>query len=482
MRSKLLLLFLLQTLPFAGQTPVQEQQSTEADRIRLGLTLYHGGLALVRDHRRVDLPAGRIRLALEDLSASIRAKTATFLALDGAPLRVLERNVEFDLLSPTSVLAHSLGQPIRFRPDPEGPALLGRLVSVPLAKDILPPPRSPMEAKLDPLPPLWRIANIRRGRFAQAPLAKRDPNVVVALAEGFSSATPAQVSMETLPEGLRARPTLIQNLDLPEPRQAQVQLAYLSDGLQWQAHYVGVLNAAGTRLDLDAKVNLTNGSGTSFRDAELQLVAGEPNQVAWMDQKSTGGENPNPDLGWHSEEILTSLRFDNCEENHLGRPLPSGSLSLWYRDPEGAELPREDSWLEGTPRQEEVRIPAGIPKGLHCSWRRTELRAQGLLGRWRQFLRKPEQRVAIHHHAFETNFLNTRDREVGVEVLVPLAPGWSLAGADHTPLRHHSEGPAGACGHHLQRGSGLGEGSAGGAAAQGRDAAGFPGSLRPNSS
>ncbi|WP_420826496.1 DUF4139 domain-containing protein, partial [Thiococcus pfennigii] len=47
----------------------------------------------------------------------------------------------------------------------------------------------------------------------------------------------------------------------------------------WKADYVGELSADQQRLDLAGWVTLTNRSGSTYQNAQLQLVAGEVNQV-----------------------------------------------------------------------------------------------------------------------------------------------------------------------------------------------------------
>jgi hypothetical protein len=53
----------------------------------------------------------------------------------------------------------------------------------------------------------------------------------------------------------------------------------LATKLSWNADYVLTVSRDDTRADVDGWVTLTNGSGTAFRNARLQLVAGELNRV-----------------------------------------------------------------------------------------------------------------------------------------------------------------------------------------------------------
>ena len=82
-----------------------------------------------------------------------------------------------------------------------------------------------------------------------------------------------------MPPNLRARPTLVLDIEGGTPGTAELELAYLTGGLGWKADYVASLNADETAIDLDGLITLTNTSGTGYRNALLQLVAGQVNQV-----------------------------------------------------------------------------------------------------------------------------------------------------------------------------------------------------------
>ena len=70
-------------------------------------------------------------------------------------------------------------------------------------------------------------------------------------------------------------------MDAPEYRRAapQVEASYLTSNLSWSADYV--LNVAKDEAsgDLDGWVTLVNHSGTAFKNAQLQLVAGDIHRV-----------------------------------------------------------------------------------------------------------------------------------------------------------------------------------------------------------
>src|SRR6185503_7207561 len=59
----------------------------------------------------------------------------------------------------------------------------------------------------------------------------------------------------------------------------RVEASYLATKLTWNADYVLTVARDDKLADVDGWVTLTNGSGTAFRHAKLQLVAGDLNRV-----------------------------------------------------------------------------------------------------------------------------------------------------------------------------------------------------------
>jgi hypothetical protein len=82
-----------------------------------------------------------------------------------------------------------------------------------------------------------------------------------------------------LPGNLYSRPTLIWTLENDGAADHRVEASYLAGELSWNADYVLTVARDDRVADLDGWVTLRNGSGTSFPNARLQLVAGDLNRV-----------------------------------------------------------------------------------------------------------------------------------------------------------------------------------------------------------
>ncbi|WP_417840632.1 DUF4139 domain-containing protein [Terasakiella sp.] len=208
----------------------------QRQRNDLSLTLYQNGLGFVRDVRKANLTGAEQTFVFEDISTQL---TPDSLLISGKGFRVLERRFDFDLLTPNALLEKSVGQTVHFR----------RFNSVSGKDDLI-------EAKI---------------LSAQGQtIIERDGRIEVG--------QPGQLVIESLPEGLRAKPALTAKVDAAKKGETTMALAYLSSGLKWHTSYSAELAGDGKSLVLQSWANLTNTSGVSYRAANLSLAAGQVNR------------------------------------------------------------------------------------------------------------------------------------------------------------------------------------------------------------
>src|ERR1700730_10761382 len=248
---------LLVALPFlhrsvfassASQAPAQAADgnitTTLADQTDLALTVYNSNLSLVRDVRQLTLPSGDSLLRFMDIASSINPATVHFRSLTEPPkLNVAEQNYEYDLLDPNKLLQKFVGREVTLvRP---------RMSSGTTEYD-------EVKATLLSLKgaPVWKIGN----------------EVVTGLS--YES-----IRFPQLPENLYERPTLLWTLENSGARRHKVEASYLTSNLSWSADYVLNVGKDESRGDLDGWVTLVNHSGTAFKNAQLQLVAGDLHRV-----------------------------------------------------------------------------------------------------------------------------------------------------------------------------------------------------------
>jgi hypothetical protein len=232
----------------SGQAAAQPADGTVtttlADQNDLSLTVYNSSLALVRDVRQLTLPAGESRLRFMDIAASINPATVHFRSLtEPAKLGVLEQNYEYDLLDPNKLLQKYVGREVTLvRPK----LTSGTTEYVEVKATLL---------SLNGAP-VWKIGN----------------EIVTGLS--YES-----IRFPELPENLYERPTLLWTLQNTGARRHRVEASYLTANLSWNADYVLNVGKDETSGDLDGWVTLVNHSGTAYKNAHLQLVAGDLHRV-----------------------------------------------------------------------------------------------------------------------------------------------------------------------------------------------------------
>src|SRR5436190_8907801 len=222
----------------------EQGSSTLDDQSELAVTVYNSDIALVRDVRNLQLARGTSDLRFMDIAATVNPATVHFRSLsEPASVSVLEQNYEYDLLEPEKLLHKYVGRDVtlvRLRQDDGATRqedVKARLLSYNGA-------------------PVWQIGNeIVTGMHAD------------------------HIRFPELPDSLYTRPTLIWTLDNSGAARHRVEASYLAGKLSWSADYVLTVARDDKAADVDGWVTLTNGSGTSFRNASVQFVAGDLNRV-----------------------------------------------------------------------------------------------------------------------------------------------------------------------------------------------------------
>ena len=87
--------------------------STQQDQKELAVTVYNSNIGLVRDVRRLRLPAGKLDIRYMDIAARVNPATVHIVSLTAPKdLTVLEQNYEYDLLSPQKLLSKYVGKEV----------------------------------------------------------------------------------------------------------------------------------------------------------------------------------------------------------------------------------------------------------------------------------------------------------------------------------------------------------------------------------
>jgi hypothetical protein len=221
-----------------------QNATTLDDQVDLSVTVYNSNIALVRDVRNLDLPRGTFNLSFMDIAATVNPATVLFRSLsEPSRVSVLEQNYEYDLLEPEKLLRKYVGRDVTL--------VRSRQVNGTTEQEEVTAHLLSYNNQ-----PVWRIGNeIVTGLHAD------------------------HIRFPELPNTLYSRPTLIWTLDNGGATRHRVEAKYLASKLTWNADYVLTVGRDDKAGDIDGWVTLTNGSGTEFRNAKLQLVAGDLNRV-----------------------------------------------------------------------------------------------------------------------------------------------------------------------------------------------------------
>ena len=198
------------------------------------------GFALISETRTVRLPAGLSRLRFEGVADGIEPSSAI---VTGLPAGVIEKNREGKLLSPSALVAATVGKPVTLlRTDKK----TGKSA---------------------------RLAGTIRSDAGGGVVFETSQGVEALRCSGL----PESLSFMGVAD-LAATPTLSVLVRSPEPLTRTVTLSYLARDFDWGADYVATVAADGKTMDLGAWVTLANGNGVGFPSAQLQVVAGRVNR------------------------------------------------------------------------------------------------------------------------------------------------------------------------------------------------------------
>ena len=412
--------------------------SGDADRKQVTITVYNQNFGLVREVRELKgLGAGRISLEFRDVASTIQPETVAVKSLGGA-LEVLEQNYRYDLLSPETLLRKYVGGNVRAYRYHEATG----------KEDVV-----------------------------DAKLLSMEGGPVLQIGKEITFGYPGRLAFAEVPPNLISKPTLVWLVNSKQQDQS-VEVSYLAQGLGWKADYVFVVNESDSKGDIVGWVTLVNQSGSSYRNAELKLVAGDVNRVrdqempmatrAMAKAEAAGAVQFQEEglfeyhlytLGrpttvldkeqkqvtlleaqnisvkkrliffgqqyWFrgqygelpkNQKVGVYLDFENAEKNRLGIPLPKGVVRVYKADKSGAkQFVGEDS-IDHTPRDERVRIKMGEAFDVVADRKQMEWRALG---------------SCVSESSWHIELRNHKDERVRVEIREPAGGDWTIVESSH---------------------------------------------------
>lgn len=425
--------------------PVQAEQvlkSTLDDQKNVEVTVYNSNLGLVKDIRRVNLPAGEGELRFMDVASYINPVTVHIKPLsDSASFSVLEQNYEYDLINPTKLMDKYVGKQIK-------------IVDV-----------NPYQDKKETI---------------EATLLSNNNGEVYKIGNDIYLGHSGYKVLPEIPENLMAQPTLTWLYKNNNAKPQDMEVSYLTDNINWKADYIFTLNQDDTKADLSGWVTLDNKSGATYKEAKLKLVAGEVNrasaprslrkdmafaqemsspsqfaeqsffeyhvydlqrrttiknnqtkQVSLLEASEVGiikeflvrGQSQYYFSQYNNKDkkvpVEVFVKFKNAKENHLGMPLPAGIVRVYKADKEASlQFVGEDN-IEHTPKDEEVSLKIGKAFDVVAERVQTDY-----------------QRLGSHatESEWEITLRNHKKEDITVGIVEPLEGDWDIVSSTH-PFR-----------------------------------------------
>jgi hypothetical protein len=414
-------------------------QTTLDDQVDLAVTVYNSDIALVRDVRAIEIARGTAELHFMDIAATVNPATVHFRSLsEPSRVGVVEQNYEYDLLEPDKLLRKYVGRTVtlvRRQPD-------GREVEIP--------------AQLI--------------SYNNAPVWKINGEIVTGLGADH-------IRFPELPGNLYSRPTLIWTLDNTGAVRHRVEASYLAGQLAWNADYVLTVARDDKAGDLDGWVTVRNGSGTSFKNASLQFVAGDLNRVRQvlnktmdsvmpagmaeramqqesfsdyhlytLGRKTTVNNNETKQVSMLNatafpvqkryvvegqqfyyrnaqhpgsplkDVVQVYYQLKNETKSGLGQPMPAGTVRVYQADSRGGLQFVGEDRIDHTPKDETINLKIGNAFDVVCERKQTDF-----------------QRISnnVYEFEYEVTLRNHKATAVSVEVNEPIGGSWRMLQASH---------------------------------------------------
>ncbi len=422
----------------------QDATTTLDDQAELAVTVYNSDIALVRDVRSLQLAPGVANLRFMDIAATVNPATVHFRSLtEPSRLSVLEQNYEYDLLEPDKLLRKYVGREVTLmRTRQDGGSTRQEEVKALLLS------------------------------YNSAPVWKIGTEIVTGLGADH-------IRFPELPDSLYSRPTLIWTIENDGGARHRVEASYLAGKLSWQADYVLTVGRDDRSGDLNGWVTLTNGSGTAFRNATLQLVAGDLNRVrqqlgrmamdavarraeaapapmaqeAFSDyhlytlgRKTTINNNQTKQVSmlegtdlpvvkryvvegqnyyYHNQQhpgaplkdnVQVYYQFKNDQKGGLGLPMPAGVLRVYQEDSKGGVQFVGEDRISHTPKDETLNVKIGNAFDVICERSQIDFR-----------------KVAsnVYELEYQITLRNHKPNPVAVEVNEPIGGTWQMVRSSH---------------------------------------------------
>ena len=387
---------------------------------KLSVTIYNDNLGVVKDLREYELPKGQTKIEIQDV-AQLIDPTTVHINFKG---EVIEQNYQYDLVSLEKILSRYIDREIELIGEKDD-LISGKLLSAGGNSIVLQKKSGGLEM----------LTNLEKYR----------------------------ITVNSLPEGLITKPTLVCLANSDIAGKQDVELTYQTKGMNWHTEYVAVLDKDDKSIDMNAWVSIENNSGTSYKDAFLKLIAGDINRVQdemyldaaptmvegmtkgrqfeekaffeyhiyTLERPTTVAQNETKAISLFesknigivkkylyrsggysgsSGKVAVVIEFENSEKNNLGVPMPKGKVRMYKSDGQALEFVGEDL-IDHTAKNEKLKLKVGDAFDIVVEENQTE---------YKQITEK------VSESTFEIKIRNQKDEDITVDISRYLGLRWEI--------------------------------------------------------
>ena len=249
-----------------------------------------------------------------------------------------------------------------------------------------------------------------KGAVIKGILLSKSGGLVVKSGDRLYLNPEGMVILPELPKDFITKPTLKWLLRNDKPGKHDIEISYLTSGIDWKADYVFAVNKENTKADLNVWVTLDNKSGKTYEEAKLKLVAGDVHRAEperkmmrqrtmvledtvgapgfqekdffeyhmyTLGRKTTLKDNEMKQVEFaggagipvskvfvyegqkNAKKVLVKIEFENKKENSLGIPLPKGRVRVYQPDDDGSLIFIGEDEIDHTPKDEKLSLAVG---------------------------------------------------------------------------------------------------------------------------
>ncbi len=432
-------LFFLMLIPNAFA--MQKNFSNIDAQIAVEVTVYNSNLGLVKDQRDVKLSVGLQELQFMDVASQIIPTSVSIRSTGRREgFKIIEQNYEYDLISPQRLLNKYVGKDVKL-----------------YSKNPYTDKEEIISAKI---------------------ISNNDGNPVFQIGKDITFGHPGRIVFPEIPENLISKPTLIWLIDNQITGTQRFEVRYLTNGINWRASYVMVLNEKDDMADLSGWVTIDNKSGATYKNARLKLIAGDINRVDeiqpkrdkmplmalsaeaktqfaeqeffeyhiyTLDRTSDLKDNQTKQISLldvnnisviksfifsgaqyyyrgkygeiiSNQKVPVFIEIQNNKQSNLGIPLPKGIIRVYKYDHDKSLQLIGENTIDHTPKNEKIKIKLGDAFDIIASKKQTE---------WQKITDK------LYEAAFEISIRNHKKEDIVVKVIESIPGDWRMLQSSH---------------------------------------------------